>query len=104
MTTSTRETLMLLVLDAMRDVLAARGINPTTLDENSPLLGPGAIVDSIGLVNVILEVEQRLADQGHAVSLTSEKAMSLTRSPFRSPASLVQHVLDSLNAENSPRG
>jgi len=104
MTMPTRESLTTLVLDATRDVLAGRGINTITVDERSPLLGPGAIVDSIGLVNVILEVEQRLAEQGHAVSLTSEKAMSLTRSPFRNPASLAEHVLESLSQENTPRG
>ena len=67
--------------------------NLLALEEETRLLGRGAKLDSLGLVTLIVDIEQRLADEiGMEISLTDEKAMSQTRSPFRDVKSLVNYI------------
>ena len=57
------------------------------------LFGSDASLDSLGLVNLIVGVESILADDLEIeVSLTDEKAMSQTNSPFRTVATLVDYI------------
>ncbi len=84
-----------LAQSSLRDVLSSRGVTvPELLGPDTLLLGKGAVVDSIGLVTVIMEFEQRLSDAGVSVTLVSEKAMSASRSPFRTIGSLAQFACD----------
>jgi len=59
---------------------------------DSVIFGRGGKLDSLGLVNFVLAVEEKLAALGLNVSLTDERAMSRTRSPFRSVKSLSAFV------------
>jgi acyl carrier protein len=59
------------------------------------LLGSTAVIDSMGLVNLIVEVEQRLSEQfGVACTLADERAMSRQKSPFRSVRSFAEYVVE----------
>jgi D-alanine--poly(phosphoribitol) ligase subunit 2 len=61
------------------------------------LLGPGGVVDSLGLVRFIVIVERCVEDDFQAaVSLTDEKALSERNSPFRSVGALVAYVTSCL--------
>lgn len=63
------------------------------LKEETRLFGRKSKLDSFGLVNLIVDVEQRLADElGVEVVLANEKAMSQARSPFRDVQSLVDYI------------
>lgn len=62
------------------------------------IFGPGSALDSLGLVALLLDIEDELRARGHAVVLSDERAMSQTRSPFRTVASLVAYI-SSLGAE-----
>ena len=63
--------------------------------EETPLLGEGAPIDSLGLVSVIVQVEERLASEfGVFVSLVDEKAMSQRNSPFRSVGALATYAAE----------
>ncbi len=75
------------------DVLALQGkVGPVT--EESALIGQGALLDSLGLVTLIVDVEQKIADDlGASVTLADERAMSATSSPFRTVSSLADHAL-----------
>lgn len=59
---------------------------------DSKLFGQGSPLDSIGLVGLILDIEDHLRSAGHEVMLSDERAMSRSRSPFRDIPSLVDHV------------
>jgi len=69
------------------------GPAPTELTEGTFLIGQDAVLDSLGLVNLILEVEQRL-DTEHDLTLVlaDERAMSQKHSPFRSVGSLADYI------------
>lgn len=58
------------------------------INSQTPLLGSNKVLDSIGLVNLIVDIETTFLDKNIEISLTSEAAMSLKISPFRSLGSI----------------
>ena len=52
---------------------------------NSPL-------DSLGLVGLLIDVEEAFAAEGHPIVLSDEKALSQRRSPYRDVPSLVDYI------------
>lgn len=94
-TTLDRAQVAQLILTSLRDVLASNGsdVNPAELSEETRLLGRSAVLDSMGLVTLIVDVEQRVEEQhGLALVLADERAMSQTRSPFLSVGALADYV------------
>ncbi len=58
------------------------------------LVGKDAVLDSLGVVSLIVEVEQRLeGEHGISVTLANDKAMSQRNSPFRTVEVLTDHLL-----------
>ena len=54
------------------------------------LIGKGSKIQSIGLVTLIFGIEERIQnDLGVSVQIASERAVSLSQSPFRTIGSLV---------------
>lgn len=72
--------------------------------EKSPetvLLGPQARLDSLGLVSLIITIEQRIAsDFDVAATIASEKAFSLRNSPFATVNSLGTYITELLKESN----
>jgi acyl carrier protein len=91
-----------LVIASLREVLDMtpnRTPVPEALDGETHLIGPGAVLDSMGLVTLILEIEQRLeAEHGLTLVLADERAMSQKNSPFRSVQSLTDYVVGQVGA------
>ncbi len=85
-----------IIYAALKEVLEQAGVSPLpTLTEETVIVGKDAVLDSLGVVSLIVEVEQGL-EQKHDVSLTlaSDKAMSAKNSPFRTVGVLADHVLE----------
>ncbi len=63
------------------------------VQDNMVLLGPGAALDSQGLVSLVMEVELTL-DEGHGfdVNLVDERAMSMKHSPFQTVQTLADYI------------
>jgi acyl carrier protein len=64
-------------------------------DKQTRLFGEAAVLDSIGLVTLIADLEEdiRLAT-GKTVTLADEKAMSRLTSPFRRVDLLAEYVVE----------
>lgn len=63
------------------------------------LLGKESTVDSLGLVGLIVLVEQKIGEAFDVpVTLVNEDAMSRGKSPFRSIQTLIDHVASRLVA------
>ena len=98
-----RDEILNLIYEAIDDV------NPQLEDdqqlakqEHTALFGKESSLDSMGLVNLIVEVESKIEDSYEVtLSLADEKALSQTRSPFKSVATLVDHVSTLLAAESA---
>jgi len=66
---------------------------PLVLADDTPLLGPGAAINSLGLVLLVTTFEARLNETFDSeLVLASESAMSMNRSPFRSLAALADYA------------
>ena len=87
--------------DVLAAVLAAVAEYNEQLDDDrkldltpeTPLLGRSSKLDSFGLVNLIILVEERLLDKfDQSVTLADERAMSQEHSPFRSVQSLSDYA------------
>jgi acyl carrier protein len=85
-----------LILECFADVVGPDGARPKAgSEEETPLLGPGSTLDSLGLVTLIVDVEQRLAtDYDVSVTLASESAMSRRSSPFRTVGSFADYICE----------
>jgi D-alanine--poly(phosphoribitol) ligase subunit 2 len=58
------------------------------------IFGPESELDSLGLVNFIVEIESRFNEKyGTTFSLTDEKALSQKNSPFRTVESLTDYLI-----------
>ena len=70
------------------------------LSEETLLYGPGAVLDSMALVSLVVEVEQILFENFDLeVSLIDEKALSQKESPFRRVKSLVDFIYSNLGEQ-----
>ncbi len=88
--------------DDIRELLldAAREFNhelefkiAVELGGSATLFGHDGVLDSLSLVSFIVAVEQEVADRlGTAVTLADEKALSQSRSPFRSIDTMAEHI------------
>jgi acyl carrier protein len=89
-----RETALTIVISCLKDAVEQFGTGATTeVTPDTVIVGQGAALDSIGVVSLIVDIEQRLeADHNVAVTLASERAMSQRNSPFRTCAVLADHV------------
>lgn len=69
------------------------------LSKDTPLIGSGRVLDSMGLVNVCVDIETCFLDEDVEISLTSESAMSGRISPFRSVGALCNFIARQLGVE-----
>jgi len=84
-----------IVLESLKEVFAQNGQTPPdNITDDTVLVGNDAVIDSLGVVSLIVEIEQRL-ESGHGVSVTlaNDKAMSARSSPFRTVGVLTDHAI-----------
>lgn len=71
-------------------VVDLAGADPNSTAE---LFGEGGLLDSVGLVTLVVAIEQTIEDEfGVPVMLADEHALSQRSSPFRSVASLAAYA------------
>lgn len=81
------------VLQAMRATNQARdAASQLVVSADAPIFGADSSLDSLGLVGLLLDVEEGLQAIGCDVVLSDERAVSQKRSPFRNVQSLVAYV------------
>lgn len=97
----THDQIQRMVLEALGEInLQSLSDKPFTPSEHTVLFGVGGVLDSLGLVNLIVAVEQRIEDElGTTVVLADEKAMAQKNSPFRTVATLVEYIAQQLDGQ-----
>ena len=90
------------IFDAIDEVNEQRPDEPQVAKSTDTVLfGEAGALDSLGLVNLIVTVEQNLEEEfGVELALADEKAMSMRNSPFRSVSTLADYAL-TLMAEDA---
>lgn len=83
-----------LVVSSLHSLLVQRNRLPSEpLNQYTRLLGSQAVLDSLGLVTLIVDVEQRLEEEMNiVVTLADERAVSQKHSPFQTVQSLTDYV------------
>ena len=84
------------IIEIIRDV---SGDEPMDVSEDSSLVGERGVLDSMGLVQVCLRLEELADDQVFSFDWTSEAAMSRSRSIFRSVKSLADEFTRQRDAQ-----
>lgn len=82
-----------LIVEALNDLLESNDVN-VKVDGTTALIGTDSVIDSLGLVTLVVDIESRLLDKDIEISLLSEKAMSQRSSPFLS----VNHLNDFISS------
>jgi len=86
---------------AIDDVNDQMDSNRIEKDPQAALYGPGGVLDSMGIISLIVAVEQHAQDDlGVSVTLASDQAMSAAQSPFRTVATLTEYVARLLEQGN----
>ena len=92
-----------MVISGLEDVLAmSNGDAPAKEDlgEDTRLIGREGLLDSMGLVTLIVDLEQRLEEECDVVLvLADDRAMSQKNSPFRSAGALTDYICQLLEEQ-----
>jgi len=68
--------------------------------EDLHLFGGQGVLDSIGIVMLITEIEEQMLDElDISITLADDRAMSQKTSPFRSVKSLVKYITTLVNEQ-----
>ena len=82
-----------LVLDTLRTTNRWREANQQLeVSPDAPIFGPPSPLDSLGLVALLIDLEEQLQARGYALTFSDAAAMSERRSPFRNVPSLVAYI------------
>tara|TARA_B100002003_G_scaffold89491_1_gene83674 strand:- start:319 stop:618 length:300 start_codon:yes stop_codon:yes gene_type:complete len=57
------------------------------------LFGHGTVLDSLGLVDILIGIEQEIEDEyGINITIADERAMSQEQSPFKTIGTLIDYI------------
>ena len=85
-----------IVLDAISSIAPSlNGVN-----DESPLLGTGAILDSVGFVNLLITVEQELEDCDLSNSYVDHSELNEIPAVFATVGAMVLHICELTNPKS----
>ena len=89
-----KDVIQAIILQALKNINEERGPDEQLkIDLNTRLFGADAVLDSLSLVSVIVDVESAVSEQaGQEISLTDDRAMSQEISPFSDVNSLTAYI------------
>ena len=92
--------LVALIVDKLQEMVSQEDLSlPPDVGSQTPLFGRHGLLDSLGLVSLVISVEQGIEDAaGVTVSLADERAFSRSQSPYLTVGSLAEYA-ESLMAE-----
>jgi acyl carrier protein len=88
-----------IIIEVINDYFETQDIDKKATEKNI-LFGKDSVLDSMGLVNVIIDIESCFLDDDIEISLTSEQAMSRRNSPFRTVVTLAEFIQEQIEAKN----
>ncbi len=85
------EGLIIRTLQEVKEIIDEQNLD--SLDSNTTLFGGRGVLDSMGLVSLIIDLEERIEDEfGISLILADERAMSQEKSPFRTVSFLAKYI------------
>lgn len=89
-----------IVIRVLHESCTQKGIT-IDITKDTPLIGTNSVLDSMGLVNFIVDTETAFLDEDIEISLTSEAAMSSRISPFRTVGAMCNFIAKQLGVEEN---
>ena len=87
-----------MILNMLKESFDAENEFEVVLNSGSVLLGENAVIDSLSLVNLIVDLEEEISDQtGVLISLTDDEAVFAEPSPYGSVRNLANYISTLLN-------
>lgn len=81
-----------IISDSIEDINES-GNDITFNGIETELMGGKSALDSLGLVSLIIQIEQKIEDEYNVnIIIADEKAMSLRNSPFRTVSTLANYI------------
>lgn len=95
---SKKDAVQNIIFTALKTLNEERGADEQiAIGADTALFGPDAVLDSLSLVSVIVDIETQAADEfGQPVSLTDDKAMGRDPVPFVNVSTLTAYILELL--------
>jgi len=90
-----KKSVQAIILQALSNINDERGADEQIqICLDMRLFGTDAVLDSLSLVSVIVDVEAAISDvSGRDISLTDDRAMSQAVSPFAGVSTLTDYIL-----------
>ena len=87
-------TLVSLIERCVQETAAERDVEvPDDFSERTPLFGRDGVFDSMGLVSLVVAVEEAISDEhGEEITLADQRAMSEKKSPFVNTEALAEYA------------
>jgi len=97
-----KDDLLELVAETVRSYRVTMQDSAAPIAADTPLFGADGVLDSIGLVSVVVELEQKVSElAGRDVSLMNDRALSRSRSPFRTVRTLAEYAAGEMGRSGS---
>ena len=80
----------MITIEELLDIIKTSIDDDIEINATSNLVGGNSMLDSMGLVQTCIALEDKSQEHGFNFDWTSEKAMSTMSSIFRTPSSLAQ--------------
>ena len=89
-----------LIEELTREILEGEGRECPELGEDTRLFGGEGLLDSMGIVTLVVALEQAIEDRyGRSIALADEKALSRRKGPYRTVATLAEYTARVLGDE-----
>ena len=89
------------IIEFLENFLSEELEEKVELSMDSKLFGGDGPLDSMALVNLVVDLEEFIEDDfGKTITLADEKAMSRRTSPFSRVKNLVDYIQEQLDADN----
>ena len=94
------ESIIINTLEELKDIFDKQNLQ--VLDSDIKLFGQEGILDSMGLVSLITELEEKIEEEFDvSLTLADESAMSQKKSPFLTISSLAKYILNLIEREET---
>lgn len=85
--------LVSLVKELTSEILEGEGRSSPELEEDTRLFGKEGLLDSMGIVSLVVALEQAIEDKyGASIALADERALSQTKGPYRTVGALADYA------------
>lgn len=103
LSTADRNAVLALITESLRDLYEQNGVTTDSEpDEGTYLIGRRALLDSLGLVTLIVDLEQKIEETFDVtLTLANERAMSQKNSPFLTVGSLADYICALINEQRN---